>query len=336
MRVPFTFKELFFQEVEKSPSGIVNCHAHLDRAITLTPDIWEQSQALMEEKWILMRDIKRAYMDDPESFKKRLRIVLDDQIEQGVVACRTHVDADSIVELKVVKMMAELREEYKDKFTLQLVAHPLEGFTNDETLEHDPTKIKIFEEACDICDVVGGLPSRDRKMEEGDLKHMDILFGIAKNLGKDLDVHIDQENNPLEKDTEKLIAKTREHGYEGHVTFVHSISLACQSTEDRKRIIADLKDIGANVTVCPRAAIGMKQHIDKTAPVHNSIAPVVELLEAGVNVGLGTDNIADIFIPNTCGDIFDEVNLLADGVRLYNLKTLAEIATVNGQKTLKI
>ena len=335
MTQPFPFKELFLKETRKTP-GMVNCHAHLDRAYTLTEDIWTQAEALMEEKWILMRDIKKAHT--PEKIEKRMTTAIEYFIEQGIVACRTHIDADSIVGMLCVDTAAMVREKYKGKFHLQLVAHPLEGFLNADATDWDKSKIELFEKACAVCDVVGGLPSRDRKFkgERGDKKHAEILFSIAKNLGKDMDVHIDQENNPLEKDTEWFVDMALEKGMQGRLTLVHAISVACQSEEDRKRIYKKMLDCGVNITVCPRAAIGMKQHKDKMAPVHNSIGPVDELLAAGINVSIGTDNISDIFIPNENGDLFDNVNLLADGVRIYNISTLSKIATVNGYKTLKL
>ena len=40
----------------------------------------------------------------------------------------------------------------------------------------------------------------------------------------------------------------------------------------------------------------MTQHSNYNAPVHNSIAPVQILYEQGVNVGLGIDNINDLFM----------------------------------------
>jgi len=333
MHQPFPFKDLFMSKVNMT-RGMVNCHAHLDRAYTLTEDIWQQAEALMEEKWILMRDIKKKHT--PEKLEARISSAVDSFMQQGIIACRTHIDADSIVNMMAVEAAAKVREKYKGKFILQLVAHPLEGFLNEDATDFDKNKIDLFERACAICDVVGGLPSRDRKYGDGGRRHADILFSIAKNLNKDIDVHIDQENNPLEKDTEWFLDKAAENHMQGRITLLHAISVACQPEEDRRRIYKKMLDLGANVTVCPRAAIGMKQYKDKLAPVHNSIAPVDELLEAGINVSIGTDNISDIFIPNSNGDLFDEINLLADGVRIYNIKTLVKIATENGYKTLKI
>src|SRR3989339_1690881 len=249
----FFFKELLLQEIKKT-KGMVNCHAHLDRAYTITPDIWEQSQALMEEKWILNREIKKKHT--AESIQERLTFCIEGFIKQGIIAARTHVDTDSVVGMLVVENAAIVREKYKGKFILQLVAHPLEGFLNKNTDGMDKDKMELFEKACDICDVVGGLPSRDRAMKDGDKKHADFLFSVAKNLNKDLDVHIDQENNPDEKDTEWFVDKIKENKMESRVTLLHCISVAAQMEEDRKRIYKKLADTDTNVTVNPWAALG--------------------------------------------------------------------------------
>jgi len=329
----FPFKQLFYDQVEKA-EGMANCHAHLDRAYTLTPEIWEQASALMEEKWVLNREIKKKHTD--ESVQERLTFCIEEFIKQGITACRTHVDADSIVDMLVVNAAARVREKYKDKFTLQLVAHPLEGFLNEAEDGFEKYKTELFEKAADVCDVVGGLPSRDRAMDGGDRKHAEFLFSVAKNLGKDLDVHMDQENNPEEKDSEWFLDMIAEKGMQGRVTLVHAISVACQLEENRQRIYKKMADTGTNVTVCPKAAISMKQHKDKLAPVHNSIAQVDEMIEAGVNISLGTDNISDIFVPEDNGEIFEEVLMLASACRYYDIEKLAEIVTTNGYKTMKI
>jgi len=329
----FPFKELFFEEVKKT-NGLVNCHAHLDRAYTLTPEIWEQASALMEEKWILNRAIKEKHTD--ESIQERLTYCVEDFISQGAIACRTHVDADSVVGMLVVNAAAKVREKYKGKFTLQLVAHPLEGFLNEDATGMDKEKMELFEKACDVCDVVGGLPSRDRGMDDGDIKHAEFLFNVAKNLGKDMDVHIDQENNPDENDSDWFMDMIEKEGMQGRVTMNHAISVACQNEETRIGLYKQMADTGTNITVSPKAAISMKQHKDKLAPIHNSIAQVDEMLDYGVNVAIGTDNISDIFVPEDNGDLFDEILMLASACRLYDVKKLAAIATTNGEKTLKI
>ena len=62
------------------------------------------------------------------------------------------------------------------------------------------------------------------------------------------------------------------------------------------------------------------------SPVHNSIAPVQILHDEGVNVGLGIDNINDIFMPLCDGDLKFELRLLAEATRIYNISILENIA----------
>ena len=340
-RPVFLFKKLFFDAVEKIKvesggkiTGMVSAHAHLDRAFTVNEENWKQSMALMEEKWKLVDEIRKKNASNPEGFKTRVRGVLDMMIENGVSVFRTHVDTDLNTGLSIVESLVQLRDEYEGKIVLQLIAHPSQGFLLDDKSGHDQAKIDVFEKACAMCDGVGGLPSADRELIGGFglEKHLDVVFGIAKNLGKKLEVHIDQENNPLEKDSSVLIEKVREHHYEGKVGFLHLISLAAQEKSYRDRVIADLADIGASVIVCPSAALGMKQHDDKMAPLHNSIAPVPELMEAGVNVCFGFDNISDVYVPECSGEVWDEMRMLSCACRYYLPDELAKIATVNGYK----
>jgi len=341
----FLLKKLFFDAVEDVKresdgkiTGMVSGHAHLDRAYTVDEENWAQSMALMEEKWKLVDAIRKENAANPEGMKARIRGVLDMMIDQGVAVFHTHADADLNTGLSIVKAFAELKEEYAGRLLLRWSAHPTQGLLNTDGSGHDPEKVRIFEEACALSDGVGGLPSADRAHVDGDgdLKHMDVIFGIAKNLGKDIDVHIDQENNPLERDTEKLIAKVGEHGWQGRVNFLHCISVAAQPREKRVEIIAGLKDVGANVIICPTAALAMKQHDDKTALLHNSIGPVPELIEGGVNVCMGLDNISDIYEPDISGDIWDEVRTLSSACRYYKPRELAEIVTINAYKTFKL
>ena len=123
---------------------------------------------------------------------------------------------------------------------------------------------------------------------------------------------------------------------QGRVTLVHAISVSAQPQDYREEIYRKMADTGTNVTVCPKAAISMKQHKDKLAPLHNSIAQVDEMLAHGVNVSLGTDNISDIFVPEDNGDLFEEVLSLASACRFYDIKSLAKIVTENGYKTMKL
>jgi cytosine/adenosine deaminase-related metal-dependent hydrolase len=58
------------------------------------------------------------------------------------------------------------------------------------------------------------------------------------------------------------------------------------------------------------------------------------MVAAGITVALGPDDIQDIYKPFTDGDMWIEMRFLLEAQRLYDLDTLADIATINGRKAL--
>ena len=171
-------------------------------------------------------------------------------------------------------------------------------------------------------DYCGPLPSRDRPTPE---KHLDVVLDLAKRLNKPVDVHVDQENNPLENETELLARKTIEHGMQGRVFGVHAISLSAKEEREQDRIIELVKEADMGIIICPSAALSMKQ-LPMTAPLHNSIAPYAKLRAAGVRTYLGVDNVHDLFMPMVDGDMWTECRMLMEACRFYDIDAVAEWA----------
>ena len=157
----------------------------------------------------------------------------------------------------------------------------------------------------------------------------------AKRLNKPVHVHVDQFNTTREKETEDLISKTLEYGMQGRVTAIHSISLAAHPAQYRHEIYNRMAEAGVMLITCPTAWIDARRS-EELAPIHNSIAPVEEMVPNGVTVAIGTDNIADILKPFTDGDMWTEMRFLLESCRFYNIDELVKIASVNGLKVLDI
>ncbi|HEX2255199.1 MAG TPA: amidohydrolase family protein, partial [Afifellaceae bacterium] len=186
----------------------------------------------------------------------------------------------------------------------------------------DPASYEQYAEACALADYCGGLPSRDRPQPE---KHLDVVLQLAKELNKPIDIHIDQENNPLENETELLARKTIEHGMQGRVFGVHAISLGAKDDREQDRIIEKVLEADMGIIICPSAALSMKQ-LPMQSPLHNSIAPFPKLRQAGVRCYLGVDNVHDLFMPMVDGDIWTECRMLMEACRYYDLDAVAEWA----------
>ena len=307
--------ESFFLDIVDQKGGFVCHHAHFDKAHLINEEALKISQSSLKEKWILYRKLKEQYTE--YTLHTRMARCIEHMIYQGVSKCRTFIDADQIVGTLPIKVAKNLKREYAKKgFDLQLAVQPLEGVLNPEAQ-------KIFIQACEMADVIGGLPDRD----ENPLAHMDFIFNLAKDMNKPVDVHVGQNNIPSEQESEMVVDKVLEHGLEDKVRLVHAISLSCQPKEDRLRIISKLKETGTGVIVCPSAALSMKQQSDIVAPIHNSIAPVLELIQGGVDVMLGVDNIHDLFMPLVDGDMWFECRLMMEAIRCYDLELIASIAS---------
>jgi len=310
---PWDMRKVFFDKVEQK-GGFTCHHAHFDKAYLISNENLLLSQRDMQEKWRLYRDLKKGYTY--EDLYIRIARGVERMIEQGVSHCRSFIDADGLVGLLPLQVALAVREEYKEQIHLEFAVQPLEGVL-------EPEAQKAFVKACEMADIIGGLPSRDRPNPRA---HLDFIMELAKDLNKPIDVHIDQENQPGEHETEMLALATIDHGLEGKVRGVHAISLAAQSDQEQQRVCDLVKEAGVGVIICPSAAISMKPR-EGLAPIHNSIAPLRPLLEAGVDLALGVDNIADLFMPLVDGDLWFEARLLMEATRCYDLDLISDIVT---------
>jgi hypothetical protein len=57
------------------------------------------------------------------------------------------------------------------------------------------------------------------------------------------------------------------------------------------------------------------------------MARILEMLDAGVEVKIGTDNICDVFVPSSDGCMLTEIKILSNAIRFYIMNVLAKLAT---------
>ncbi|HSX23626.1 MAG TPA: amidohydrolase family protein [Candidatus Saccharimonadales bacterium] len=322
----FDPKDMLLAKI-KAGGGWVNTHAHIDRAYILDDGNFKSTAAPLEEKWHLPDDFKRkAGVDDIYDHMAR---AVESMCKQGVQALGTFIDVDPVVEDKAIKAAQKIRKTYKDKIQLKFINQVVKGVIDAEARHW-------FEIGAEFVDIIGGLPEKDAGRE---VEHLDILFEAAKkNGGKMLHVHIDQFNSPGQRDTELLVNKTVEHGYQGKVVAVHCISVGAQPRKYRLELYKKMKDAGIMVITCPTGWIDnswvASQDKDVIGPIHNAIAPVKEMVAAGLTVALGTDNIQDIYKPFSDGDMWTELRFLLESCHFYDTDALAQIASTNGLKVL--
>ena len=304
-------------------TGFCNAHAHFDRAYTVTrEDLKETVNNHLFEKWKLVDEFKQnATM---ERYFINFDKVLTKQKSFGVTSALTFVDLDPICGTNALEAALHAKVLAKSLgINLKIANQTLKG-----VLKREPRI--LLESRLNDFDVIGCLPKADRHLEE---KHLDVVMGWAKQLGKRVHAHVDQLNDVSEKETELLARKTIEHGLEGRVTAVHSISLAAHPKKYRQEVYNICKDADLSFVTCPTAWIDHRRS-DKMSVDHNAITPVEELVENGLLVAIGSDNIHDIYKPYSDGNMLTELRVMLEATHFYNMKELLKIATSNGREII--
>lgn len=315
-------REVVLQKIKEN-GGWVNTHAHLDRAYSLDEKSFYYTNSYLKEKWHLVDEMKRAATVD--IIYDRMERAVNMFLEQGTQAIGTFIDVDEVIEDRSLIAAQKLIDNYGKDIKIKFANQVLKGVI-------DPVAREWFDRSVDFVDIIGGLPAKDFGREE---EHLDILLSTAKEKNKLVHVHVDQFNTDEEKETELLARKTIEHGMQGKVSAVHSISVAAHPKKYRHELYKLMKEADLMVISCPTAWIDHNR-TERLAPSHNSITPVDEMIPAGLCVAFGTDNINDIYKPFSDGDLWTELRVMLESCHFYDVENLVQIATKNGLRVLGI
>ena len=244
-------------------------------------------------------------------------------LEQGVTATATFIDVNHDIKDKSIQASQKLRDVYKDHMVFKFI----NGSNSDVFTKEGKEWFTIGTE---FVDIIGGiLKSAEGKEDE----YLNFIFQTAKEKKKMVHMHVDELNSPDEKETEILAEKTIEHDMKGKVIGIHAISLNAHPKDYREKVYKLIKKAEIMIVSNPLSWLNARRN-ETLAPIHNPIAPVDEMIQSGITVGIGIDNIADIFMPLNDGNIWNDLRVLMEENRLYDIDEVVKIATVNGRKIL--
>ena len=269
--------------------SFVNGHLHLDKVYTLQ---MAGQEALKEYNGANMggamtsieraADFKAAY--DESWIIENVRKACNLAVKYGNTHIRAFADVDSKAKLEGVKALLKAREEYKDKVELQVVAFPQDG------VAREPGARELIKEALELgADVVGGIPWIEFTKED-EQDHVDSMCAYAKEYNKPISMLLDDVGDAEERTLEMLCKKSIEMGWQGRVTAQHCRAMELYPENYFRKLVTLLKQAGVGIVSDPQ-----------TGPL---AARVKDLLEAGVLVALGQDDIQDAYYP------FGECNML--------------------------
>jgi cytosine deaminase len=123
---------------------------------------------------------------------------------------------------------------------------------------------------------------------------IDATLDLARTLGVPVDVHLDETLDPSRFHLDRLAEATIEHGFEGRVTAGHCCALAAVGRADAEQAIQ--KVAAAGITIVALPALNLYLQDRGGSPRLCGITLVRDLLDAGVPVRFGSDNVRDVFL----------------------------------------
>jgi cytosine deaminase len=309
--------------------AFIDPHIHLDKALIadeLRPNVSGTLQEAIEIIW----ERKRKYT--VADIKRRAGEVIRMAALNGTTRMRTHADVDTIGKLMPLKGLLATRKAFKRIMDLQIIAFPQEG-----TLR-DPGTEELMRKAMKLgADIVGGMPHHERSHEEAK-RHIDIAFDIAREFNADIDMHVDETDDPNSRSLEYLAEKTIAEGYQGRVTAGHTCALAAYPDDYAREVICKVKLADINMVTNPVTNLVIQGREDKQ-PIRRGITRVKELLEAGVNVTFGQDCVDDAFYPFGRADMLEVALITAHAAQLTTpaeIETVFRMMTTNAARTLGV
>lgn len=290
--------------------GLVDAHQHLDKSRTRR--LVANPTATLQGASAGYREFaSRATRDE---IMARARGTLDICLANGTIAIRSHTNIESDTGLRGVEALIELRDLYRGRATLQVVAH----LTTDAPRRLDAAREWLQQSIAAGVDVIGGVP----QYADEPLAFLDLLFDFAERSGLPLDMHIDEHLNDSQLLFDAVIERTRAHGMQGRVTAGHCCALSAVASAEAKRIIAELAEVGIGVITLPAANLFLQgRDAERLSP--RGLTRLPELLAAGVRVAAASDNIQDPFIPIGSGDLLEIARwtIVAGHLGLTDLRT---------------
>ncbi|HEX2101249.1 MAG TPA: cytosine deaminase, partial [Candidatus Synoicihabitans sp.] len=285
--------------------GLLDVHVHLDKCHT-----WERAPNRRGEFWDALEALRADSVNwTPNDLYRRAGFGLRQAWSHGTVAMRTHIDSDKVCSDDAHAVLQQLKAEWQGRIELQTVSlcdlRAFSGPRADAVLElsqrHHATAL-------------GGFPQPNAELP----RQLDALLSAARELGLGLDLHIDESGLADAECLRATAEAVLRNEFPYPVVCGHCCSLARQSSERAKSTIDLVRAAGIAVVTLPLCNLYLQDRRWRQTPNWRGLTLVHELLDAGVTVASGSDNVRDAFY--AWGD-FDVLEVFQQSVRIGHLDT---------------
>ncbi|MDQ1514038.1 MAG: cytosine/creatinine deaminase [Microbacteriaceae bacterium] len=270
-------------------------HAHLDKALTfdeIRPPLGDLGLAIASFH-------EFAVAADEDGIADRARRTLTRMLTNGITAVRSHVNFypgdDPLVGFRA---LTRIRREFAGLLDLQLVTLPAEDTTDED-----------HEAALDLgVELVGGAPH----LWSDPPAATDRLLDVAERRGTGVDLHADES---LSGPVTLLHYAQRTRTWPVSRSAGHCVRLGTLPDAERDAIIDAVRDAGIGIISLPITNLYL-QGWDAPVATPRGLTALRALLDAGVRVAAGADNVRDPFNPLGRCDPLETAMLLVTAAHL--------------------
>ncbi|MDN4175010.1 amidohydrolase family protein [Nocardioides sp. SOB77] len=285
-------------------------HAHLDKALTWArtdPDAGNDLPTAITQWRALVPGIDRADLLD------RARAAVGTYVANGITSIRTHVDALLDGDpLRGVDALVALREELAGVIDLQVCL--LAG--------QDTATDVIREGIARGVDVVGGCPHLADDPSYQTRRALD----LAEQHGLPVDLHTDEQTDPRSIDLLDLAEQVVARGMQQLVTASHCVRLGSLTSARLAPVLDAVAAAGIGIVTLPITNLYL-QGWDVDGVVPRGLPNLRAILDAGIPLAAGADNLRDPFNPVGRADPFETTSLLVTAGHLTVGESLAAVTT---------
>jgi cytosine/creatinine deaminase len=272
--------------------AFADLHVHADRAFVQGPHAPRSLEDAIE-----MTEAIRAAAT-PDLMRGRAEQLISAGLRHGSTRIRSHADVDHVVEERAVAAVVAAGHAFAGRVDVEVVAFA--SATTDPATDEGRRLLRTALAAG--ATHIGAVPAF-----YGDPPaSIEALLDLAVDSGLPVDVHLDETLDDATFNLSALAAATIARGLEGHVTAGHCCSLAAIPPADAARAIELVA--AAQITIIALPALNLYLQ-DRAESRRRGVTLVRDLVAAGVDVRLASDNVGDVFFPYGDADLLEAAYL---------------------------
>ncbi len=285
--------------------GLVDIHTHLDKSQT-----WPRAP---NPDGAFFSALEALGADKPlhwttEDLRRRMEFSLRTAFAHGTTAIRTHIDSMAPQHRISWPVLAELREKWAGRITLQASA-----LMSAEWAAVDPGFAEVARVAIAHGGLVGAATTMSPNLEAG----IEKLMRLAMEHGLDLDLHVDEPAEvPLGRALDLVARVALRLKFPHRILCGHCCSLAARPDDEARRALDLVAEAGIAIVSLPMCNLFLQDRVAGRTPRWRGVTLLHEMKARDIPVAIASDNTRDAFY--AYGDM-DLVEVLREGTRILHL-----------------